>query len=503
MKTAGNIVEWVTSFVRTPPDSYLSRVGLRILEALKTGRSLDHLPMPIPTPTPIVIDTCRKLKLSEKETLAVIWAVCHNTGSYFEAGLKGYDRRSDCSNLQHAVGMSPTEILYFLSPERQHIEEGLLVIVDGYDETVKSQLLKIPREVLSALSDVPLGQADYPKIMGTTLAGVLEERGLIVSLNGNHQSSNADLKVLNENESVSESESAKSDVVAEIKQPEAIDSEYIDDLDYLGDLFDVVASRAKLHHLEMDPDDNRLYEKQRTETSIRELKSIEKTSLNKLQLRMSRTSEEVKSSLRIEQLRRLHNFSDFEVWVILTLVGSLISEEVKKITKKYRITDIGTILGIHLPGSLRDQMQHRKSFYKKGPLIKSGIIRVNERFSSDLMECTVEIDKRMLDYVVGLDTEFQDLADGTNLYTPQVNIDQVVLPDSLKSLIVSTIETSARARQFQESINLGDRISYGTGLVMMFHGPPGTGKTMTANALAKKLGKRVLQVCHTTLLCSV
>ena len=39
-----------------------------------------------------------------------------------------------------------------------------------------------------------------------------------------------------------------------------------------------------------------------------------------------------------------------------------------------------------------------------------------------------EIDRRMLDFVVGLDTEFSELMDGSHLYTPTVAIEEAFPP---------------------------------------------------------------------------
>lgn len=76
--------------------------------------------------------------------------------------------------------------------------------------------------------------------------------------------------------------------------------------------------------------------------------------------------------------------------------------------------DVGTLLQLHCP-DLRSQMQHRCCFYRQARLVKSGIVRVEAKRlgqgSSDLMGMTAELDRRMVDFCVGLDTELEDLVE--------------------------------------------------------------------------------------------
>ena len=47
----------------------------------------------------------------------------------------------------------------------------------------------------------------------------------------------------------------------------------------------------------------------------------------------------------------------------------------------------------------------------------------------DLTGHTVHIDRRILDFVVGLDTEINEVVEGSNLYKPSATLEQLVLPE--------------------------------------------------------------------------
>ena len=67
----------------------------------------------------------------------------------------------------------------------------------------------------------------------------------------------------------------------------------------------------------------------------------------------------------------------------------------------------------------------------------------------------------------------------------------MIINNEQKQLILNTVSNFDAYKRCRKKMGLDDAITYGAGMVMLFHGPSGTGKTMMANALANKLNKKV------------
>jgi hypothetical protein len=86
------------------------------------------------------------------------------------------------------------------------------------------------------------------------------------------------------------------------------------------------------------------------------------------------------------------------------------------------------------------------------------------------------MDRRILDKIVGLDTEISELMEASHLYTPNVSMVNVVLPSDIKDSVISTISSFDKYKKYRRDAGLDDILSYGSGMVLLFCGPSGTGE---------------------------
>ncbi len=77
---------------------------------------------------------------------------------------------------------------------------------------------------------------------------------------------------------------------------------------------------------------------------------------------------------------------------------------------------------------------------------------------------------------------------------PQKTFADVVLPENTRRQLYDALIQIDKHRLIYQDWGLGERHQVGTGLAFNFAGPPGTGKTICAEAVARALGKKLCRV---------
>lgn len=148
--------------------------------------------------------------------------------------------------------------------------------------------------------------------------------------------------------------------------------------------------------------------------------------------------------------------------------------------------------------TFEERVRERVTFGPRGRLVQKDLVDIafGGRHSSpkDLLGTEITIRGRTLSFLLG-DTGLGDeLAELANVEVPLASFERLVLADSDKERILRVVQAHDEVVQARATWGLDRLIGYGRGTVLLFHGGPGTGKTMAAHAIAERLGKRVLSV---------
>jgi len=212
--------------------------------------------------------------------------------------------------------------------------------------------------------------------------------------------------------------------------------------------------------------------------------------------------------LGLDRLCAVHRLDDFERVVLVLASAAVFSKRFDNLFTKLFQDGHGFGLAVEsifafAELGFRERILKRAVFEIGSPLVRNELLTLDVRshLSSpkDLLDASIEVSSSALAIILGnheLDAQFTEFS---SVIEPYASFDQVVIAPADKHRILAVVEHHADYLDARARYGFDDVITYGRGAFMLFHGEPGTGKTLTAHAVAKSLGKRVLNVDIPTL----
>ena len=230
----------------------------------------------------------------------------------------------------------------------------------------------------------------------------------------------------------------------------------------------------------------------------------------RLEERAARTSNDARlavhersgTPLALDRLVRTHGLSDLERQTLLLAAAPCVARRFEALYASIEAEDQSSLtvdaVFAFTELSFEERVRHRVTFGPRGRLVEKDLVDIafGGRHSSpkDLLGTEITIRGRTLSYMLG-DTGLGDeLAALASVEEPLASFDRLVLPHADKERILRAVGRHADVVRAHAAWGLDRVIGYGRGTLLLFHGGPGTGKTMAAHAVAERLGKRVLSV---------
>ena len=130
------------------------------------------------------LSLAKKLNFTNKELSALAWIMIHGTA--FPTS-EIVEKRSQMVNVPGVLGMSSVGVLAVHLKQGEHVKQGIVELDDGFTKDFSEVGIKMPCEVMIALSGGKLNSEQMLSIDNTALAEILVEKTEVLKINNNNK----------------------------------------------------------------------------------------------------------------------------------------------------------------------------------------------------------------------------------------------------------------------------------------------------------------------------
>ena len=209
------------------------------------------------------------------------------------------------------------------------------------------------------------------------------------------------------------------------------------------------------------------------------------------------------NDIALDRLQHLYGLDDFERTLVLLTVAPTHTRKASDWMEGLDSSRFGGDLTVETAFAFmqipfKERIERRKIFAASAPLFANDVLELDSvaRFAKpdDLLSSGIAITSRTFAFVLGDESLSDEFLEFSSLEHPKASLDQVVLPSDTKRRILAVVDHHEEFLRRRREWGFDDIVRYGRGIFMLFHGASGTGKTMTAHAIADHLGKKLLCV---------
>ncbi|MBT5271624.1 MAG: ATP-binding protein [Candidatus Marinimicrobia bacterium] len=281
-----------------------------------------------------------------------------------------------------------------------------------------------------------------------------------------------------------------------LEEPEEVNQKdktpYVSNKDYLSDWFAYTNKLRELHYYDFQ---DIKYDEELDETNANDLLEVINWK-HRIASRLSITDE----VFPLQEIEEEYSLDENEV----TMLAYLIKEELDSSP-----VDVDELVKL-VSSDQHEVYRNRQYLSVDAPLVQNGIVELQENMflmsNGSNVRATPDIMKQIiLDTPVDDDDRLTQILKGNDLFTlidPNYTMNDLILAPELKQTIVTSIgryheNVDAVLQDWQLYNGAMDVVGASKkkkepGLLMLLHGPSGTGKTFASGAIAKHLGKKLL-----------